>query len=403
MIRPVSGCGHEGRVGSQVSRVQSPEADRRVSREVLDYDAAMWRRMRDDWDRLASLPGVGSAFTSTTWVDAWMEVFGARYQPTGVLWKDPDRRVVGCALLPTESRYLGPFAVRTAYLNASGPTGAFCEHNDVMVEPQYRGTVLADLVASVLGRKDLDELALIGIREAAADEIGSLWPAESWRGFLSESPYVALDALRAKGSDYLSELSRNTRSQVRRSIRLYQQQYGSPSVEVSRSAQEASEWFEQLVELHKASWRARGEDGVFSPDARAFHVRLIDRCHGADTGGLRATLLRIRFGRETIGVLYFLEHGRRVNFYQSGLVYEQHPRAKPGMVAHALAVQHYLGTGASEYDFLGGEPGSVRYKCSLATNVRFLAWHDLPAPKARNRLIARLRQIRDRLSNRRSA
>ena len=116
----------------------------------------------------------------------------------------------------------------------------------------------------------------------------------------------------------------------------------------------------------------------------------------AEQRQLAVDLVRIRFGEETIGILFNLRYRRRVNFYQAGLQHYDDNRLKPGLVAHTLAIEHYLVRGESEYDFLGGEPEDVRYKRSLARDVRTLAWIQLQAPTVKMRVLGRLRRVRRR-------
>ncbi|MEQ1855832.1 MAG: GNAT family N-acetyltransferase [Longimicrobiales bacterium] len=250
-----------------------------------------------------------------------------------------------------------------------------------------------------------DEFALVGVREELYQELWARWPEPAREGHLSESPFVSLDELRASGESYLSHLSSNTRSQVRRAVRLYGERFGEPEVRAACSSQELYGWFDSMASLHAKRWHGRGKSGAFG-DAkiRDFHLGLLKRVFHGQAKELRAEILRVSFGAEAIAYLYQLRYRGRVNFYQSGLAYHGDNRLKPGLVAHALAVEHYLTGGESEYDFLGGEPEAVRYKRSLATSRRMLAWIELPSPNAKMRVLrgARLawRGIRSLLERR---
>ena len=61
----------------------------------------------------------------------------------------------------------------------------------------------------------------------------------------------------------------------------------------------------------------------------------------------------------------------KVFFFQSGFDYELDPARSPGMLTHALAIEHYRGRAMQEYDFLAGD---ARYKRSLANRCRDLHW-----------------------------
>jgi CelD/BcsL family acetyltransferase involved in cellulose biosynthesis len=103
--------------------------------------------------------------------------------------------------------------------------------------------------------------------------------------------------------------------------------------------------------------------------------------------------VRLSFGDEAIGFLYTLTSGGSVCFYQSGLKYHPDNRLKPGLVTHVLAAEYLLENGADEYDFLGGEPVPVRYKRSLSTDVRMLAWLHLPAPSLKMQAFYAVRRL----------
>lgn len=190
------------------------------------------------------------------------------------------------------------------------------------------------------------------------------------------SPFVDLGRVRDAGGDYLSLLSANTRAQVRRAYRAYQER-GQIKVFIAKNLSEAVEIFEEMVKLHQYSWQARGHRGAFaSPFVYRFHRRLIERYY--HTGELQ--LIRVSAGDATIGCTYsFVRHGR-VHFYQGGLAYEADNRFRPGMVCHTEAVRHNAGEGQSIYDFLGG---NARYKQSLSTNETTLVWAKIQKPRLR--------------------
>ncbi len=263
-----------------------------------------------------------------------------------------------------------------------------------------RSVVLADLVSLVLAGAP-DELDLAGVRTATLERLRGHWPTHTLQGFASEAPFVDLEAIRDSGSDYLSHLSSNTRGQIRRSHRLYEERLGPARLSVARDDSEAQEWFSELVEIHARRWAREGVSGAFSRSTTlAFHRDLIRE---AQVGGrcrdrLGVDLLRVEFGDTTVGLLYNLVHQGCVHFYQSALVYHNDdPRLKPGLVSHALAVERSVELGDREYDYLGGSPEPVRYKRSLSTDVRHLYWVQLAAPKLKMRLIGGARALRRRI------
>ena len=184
----------------------------------------------------------------------------------------------------------------------------------------------------------------------------------------------------------LSQASANTRAQVRRSMRRYEA-IGPLAIARADDPLQAREWLAELIDLHAATWRARGEPGAFA-DARilAFHHELLDR--GAPRQ--EVDLLRITAGDSVIGLLYNMRRAGRVLAYQSGLAYDpDQPQLKPGLTCHTLAAQWYRAQGAATYDFLGG---GDRYKLSLATHVDELHWLSLAPTWSPRAIAARVRQ-----------
>ena len=143
--------------------------------------------------------------------------------------------------------------------------------------------------------------------------------------------------------------------------------------------------------MHQARRKARDEPGAFAPGRRLqFHKKLIER--GCISG--RVHLLRVRAGQETIGVLYNLVQNGKVYFYQSGFQYSGARHLKPGLVTHACAIQHYLELGFTDYDFLAGD---ARYKTSLATASRPMAWTVFARPRIKLAGIELLRVLKRRI------
>lgn len=347
----------------------------------------LWKTIEPVWTSVLNRTGETSAFMSAPWVRLWLETFGAELETNAIVWSTPAGDAVACALISRGKGRVGPFRVSRVFLNASGEDQVGCEHNDVLVLPEYRGDVVHDLTR-VFRAQPQDELALLGIRKRLFDELVASWSGRPWNGRVSESPYVDLAAIRRSGGDYLATLSSNKRSQIRRSIRLYEERFGTMSVEFAQSADQALTWFEELVTLHEERWRAEGVAGAFHAVAKRFHTTLIERVFGDEgDGGLGIDIVRVRFGETTIGVLYNLVCRGCVHFYQSGLNYHDDARLKPGFVTHTLTIERCIRRGDEEYDFLGGEPRPVRYKRSLSTDRRTLYWAELRAPGPKMALI----------------
>ena len=106
-------------------------------------------------------------------------------------------------------------------------------------------------------------------------------------------------------------------------------------------------------------------------------------------------MLRVRAGRHDVGYLYNFVHRGRVLFYQSGFDYELlAAQGRPGLVAHALSVQHNARQGHAVYDFLAG---AARYKESLSTSRQPMVWAAVYRTTPAFRLEQALRSVKRRV------
>ncbi|WP_177169837.1 GNAT family N-acetyltransferase [Ectothiorhodospira marina] len=192
---------------------------------------------------------------------------------------------------------------------------------------------------------------------------------------------------------YLQTLSRNTRYQVRRSIRLYRE-LGDLTVHPAHDESTAVEYFEALVSLHERHWRRRGREGAFGGHFMyEFHRRYVRAAWARGD----VQLLRISAGSRCIGYLYNMVYRGVVSNYQCGFCYPEDPRFKPGLVSHALAIAHNAALGMQVYDFLLGD---ARYKRTLANDCEEQFWVVFQKPRwwlqVVDRLQARLHLIKGR-------
>jgi len=264
-----------------------------------------------------------------------------------------------------------------SWLNQTGDPAQdapFIEHNGLLLR-RGQEHMIAPALASALRRAGPLVLSGIGhLTCQAAREAGWLNLAQS-----RFAPCVALDTLERP---YIDTLSANARAQIKRSQRLY-----GPDLRLRRaeSLDQAQSFFTELVEHHQAAWQARGKTGAFAQTVmQAFHRALIARAWPIG----EADLLRISVGDAPIGLLYNLIHRGRVYSYQSGFAYSADSRIKPGLVSHALAIQHYASLGFQAYDLLAG---ADRYKLTLASGGEMLHWGTLYGRFSATGLLARAR------------
>src|SRR5262249_23449789 len=315
------------------------------------------------------------------WIENWLACL-----PRGLA---PELAVITEAGAPVAAGFVGwrrelrhhILPTRALLLNATGVMkyDELClEHNGLVRAAGPRVTV-AELVELLLPAA-WDEMRLPALDQ---DEL----PVESSKRYRVRvdreisAPFV--DLARVRASDYLALLGGETRSQIRRARR----GLGDVYVEVAANIADATAIFDELVELHLASWRSRGQPGAFAdPWFTDFHRRLIDKRF--ERGEIQ--LIRVA-AATTVGCLYnFVSHGR-VLFYQSGFATFDDPRTKPDYACHPAAIELNAPARQTTYDLLGG---GGRYKRSLSTGESTLVSLRIRRPRARFALEDRLRGVR---------
>lgn len=303
----------------------------------------------------------GSFFLGWTWVGAWLESYGVA--PELLTVTDDQGQDIALALMGhvMRPRLLGRAA--TISLNQSGDPAAdrpFVEYNGLLTQSGREDEAVAAALNAINHRRDWRVLRLSGIQPGSPL---LAMPAHR-KSCIDRSPVyqVDLEAVRAAGSDYLSLLSTNTRSQIRRAMK----DHGGALPVVTRACDraQADAW---LAEMHMLN-QGRHADNAWDDTAfRHFLAALTAR--GMETGEVE--LLRLSISGETVGLLVnFIHRGVAMN-YQSAFVAPRSPKDKPGLLSHAAAVADYASRGLSLYSLLAGKD---RYKQSLATREDALEW-----------------------------
>lgn len=334
----------------------------------------LWQRLEDGGD--------GSFFVSWTWIGTWLRCLPEHIRPL-LLMARRDGEAIGAAILVSRrERRRGVLSVRQLHFNSTGDPALDCiwiEHNGFAGSAEAQHDLWPAFLRWFAQQGAADELLVPRVAEDAIGEIpedtGLLHRATSSPGYVYSRPPDTLDAV-------LARLSRNTRQQLRRSLRA-SEKLGELRIETAPSAPVALAWFEELKVLHVAHWSARGLRQTFHyPFAEKFLRCLID----TGVPEQRVRLQRICAGPIVLGYLCDFRHNGCVYAYQSGFD-DAHAELRPGYVSHALAIAQAGGEGAVCCDFLGGEN---RLKSSLGSGPYTLSTHRFGRPALGLRLEAAL-------------
>ncbi len=315
-------------------------------------------------------------FLSWCWVEAWIKVVNPAFK---VLQIYQGKQLVGLGLLTCNHQWRYK-CLRSTVLRL-GQTGdllqdqMWIEYNGLLMDAAHINTIPSEVINYLLSDNQWDEFVLGASTEDQLQRYNhpDFAVIEKWTAPVYG---VDLDVIRRSGGGYLATLSRNTRYQINRSQRLYQSQ-GVLTFKVLESTEEMLAAWSQLAALHIAKWGAKsGQSGFVNETFINFHKRLIvtsARQHNVGDGsedniGKRVEacveICCLSLDGHALGFLYNFIYEGTVYFYLSGLSYDGDPKLKPGLLIHSLAIQHYLDSGSTYYDFLGGE---ARYKQSLGT------------------------------------
>ena len=345
-------------------------------RETLPPPAALeheWRAL----ERTAR----PSFFTSWHWVGTLLTALPGTQMPS-LLRGVADGRTVALALLGAgvSRRRNGLIRSRGLYLNETGDAhfdALTIEHNGILAAAGREAAVFDAALGWFAGlREEADELHFSGSLLRPPEEA-----VEGRRLGRVETvvPSYSVDLGRLSASGELDPvLSANARQQHRRAFRQFERT-GPLQLSEATTTSEALDFFAGLKMLHCASWERRSRAHAFTHAFfEPFHRLLIERSFVA--GGVQ--LLRASVGHRVIGYLYNFRLGTRIYAYQSGFA-DADRRERPGIVTHALAIQHAFQSGAGVYDLMAGRN---RLKESLATRCEPMLWQIFQQPRLAFRL-----------------
>ncbi len=302
----------------------------------------------------------GAFFLSWTWIGAWVAKLERPPLVLAVTDEAGDDVALGLFTQTVEQRQK-VLRVRQLRLHDTGERTADAitiEYNSLLCAPESEAAAWAAASVALRARGGWDEIIVSGATNTTADVLANLGLGLHRRAETS-SAFVDLAALRTQGikdhAGYIGTLGKSTRSQMRRSIRLYEER-GPLTL---TACEDVDQFFAELGEHHEAKWREAGTDGATANAVYMdFHRRMI--ADALPRGEIE--LLRADAGGEAFGWLYNFVWRGQVLFYLSGFRAEDDNRLKPGLVTHALAVERHLRAGRDVYDFMGG---ANRYKTNL--------------------------------------
>lgn len=341
-----------------------------------------------DWCALEA-ESAANVFLSWRWMGTWLAV----YRPKGfVLRMTAGDQLVGLGIVvPSRERRHGVLVSRCLRLHQMGHNRfdqIWIEYNSFLARTGWEADVAeAGVDYLCLQRDDWEEFIIGAIEAPEAQALAAHSQLHAHVRWEAPCYGVDLKSMQAGHHGYLEQLSRNTRYQIRRCHRLYQQRGPVRLVRPTTMAQ-ALGVFREIGPRHLERWGAgKDQSGFANPEFVRFHEQMI-RDHW-DEGGV--DLISVMVGDDIIASLYNLLYRGVVYFYLGGLKVEDDNKLKPGLLGHSLCIDEYRRMGYSYYDFMGGDE---RYKANLGTRHRHLVQVSLQRPSWKLKLEQAARQAK---------
>jgi CelD/BcsL family acetyltransferase involved in cellulose biosynthesis len=321
--------------------------------------ASAYAGLKADWQDLENR-AEPSVFLSWQWLGHWL----ATYKPAArVLKVTEGERIIGLGLLvETSERRHGVLKSHCLRLHQTGQRlqdQIWIEYNGFLSEKGEEDRVAAASLKYLCEElPEWDEFIVGAIDSTDADRYAQLTGLHKHIRWEAPCFGVDLDKLRRGGVHYLDTLSRNTRYQINRCERLYQQR-GQVQLQRPDSVEGALALFDRIGPRHLQRWGSGADQSGFAnPDFVHFHRELI-RTQWVD-GGI--DLVSLMAGDQEIASFYNLLYKGVIYFYLGGMETETDNRLKPGLLGHTLCIEDYRHHGFHYYDFMGGDE---RYKANL--------------------------------------
>lgn len=344
--------------------------------------------LSEDW-LLLEESAEANFFLSWSWIGVWLESYAPNVDVLSVHYQG-DLIALSLLCKSTFSNWKR-FSSRRLHIQQTGDPALdqiWTEYNGILCSSAHTDQVLPLFVNYLVDQySDWDELQIGAVTKRLADVLHSSSGLNRLDLWHSPSYGVDLNTLRDDKLNYLDALSRNTRYQIRRSLKLYAED-GGVHLKFAQSTEEAQLFFNEIAPLHLERWGVElGQSGFSNPEFVKFHQNLIRSAFPIK----QVDLIKVFCGERVLGYLYNFLYKGKIYFYLSGLISEKDPKLKPGLCAHALVIQHYIDEGHQFYDFMGGDD---RYKSSLGEVHEELYHVSLQKPYFKFKVESLLRDVK---------
>jgi hypothetical protein len=302
-----------------------------------------------------------SAFIAWFWIKQWLAQKNLIINNCLCIEVKLGQDTVGLALFGIKTkRVFWGLSFKQYFLHKSGnikEDQTWIEHNTFLLHKDFEPQLSDEICQELAKNQQIDDIK-IGL--SSPGFINKLNFVDfKIRTELSSPAYLANLAGLTSLDDYLATLSKNTRSHIKRSIKLLNEK--SPlRLVLATDATEKNTVLKNIADLHRIKWRSTVYGSGFdNPCFYNFHLGLIQDENSAQN----CRLYTLYQDDIALGHLYLLTQGDRWSFYLSALNFNEDNRIKVGLVIHSLVIEQAIKQGVTVYDFLAGE---AQYKDSLS-------------------------------------
>ncbi len=341
-----------------------------------------------EWQALDNRLGSPYLSCSAEWTRIWIRHYG-NLIPHRIAVLSSGTDIVGmCLLSQGVGQHDGPFAIKTIHVGTAGePEGdSVCvEYNHLLTSPQYRPEFARQLMQSISQQESCEYFVLDGMNHDDTRAFIDLnAPTE-----VNEVPchYCDLNAIRSSTHEPWRMFGTSTRTNLRRSLR----DLGPVELDWGDTADQALDFYEEMIGYHRLRWNASGKAGAFSSSRfTEFHRDLI----AAMVPAGRAVMVRARQASRVLGILYLMIQDNRLLYYQAGLP-EHQSKLSLGNVTQYLTMLEGARRGYDAFDFMAGD---AQYKRVLSTHHNTLYWAKWRRPSVKFLVLDGLRTLKTYLS-----
>jgi len=303
-----------------------------------------------------------SVFLSWLWIGNWLDLNASAIF---IIESYQEDKIVGLGFFTENTRNaLGFYPVKQWWLHRTGnpkQDQIWIEYNDFLLDSQCESAVRQEMIDALTHYKDSAAIQEFVIGLSSTRTLNTFHQMFNLSRTLIASRGYSVDLETIKHSYAQDILSKNTRSQIRRSEKLLNE-IGTLSFRVVTNKQQILDLLPSIENAHIKRWRDSHEgSGFTNPVFTAFHHQLINR---DESHVVQIAVLSL--DDNDIGYLMNFVYDNQVYFYLSALTNGFDSKIKTGMTLHCKAIQHYSEQGLQIYDFLGGE---ARYKRSLSNHA----------------------------------